>query len=170
MSISNDELSISEQGLALLEEIEQCRLEPYDDQTGHKINAWTEGATIGVGHLISKAEWNRYKAGITAAKAKDLFKKDLAPFIDAVRQNIKVVLQQQQFDALVMLVFNIGAGNFSTSSVVKLINDPSAKTHYENLEAAWKAWNKSQGKVMKGLENRRASEWSVYSKGIYQKW
>ncbi|MGR8929368.1 MAG: lysozyme [Gammaproteobacteria bacterium] len=169
MSTINNELSISDQGLKLLEEVEQCRLEPYDDQTGKKISAWTAGATIGVGHLISQAEWDHYRNGLSAEQARDLFKKDLAPFIEAVRKNINVGLQQQQFDALVMLVFNIGAGNFSTSSVVKLVNNPAAKTGYPNLEAAWKAWNKSQGKVMKGLDNRRACEWDVYSQGVYRK-
>ncbi|MGY6277818.1 lysozyme [Methylomonas sp. MgM2] len=170
MSTTHDKLSLSDPGFNLLKEIEECRLEPYDDQSGLPISEWTMGATIGVGHLISKAEWEAFKNGITTDQANDLFEKDLEPFVEDVRKYIQVGLQQQQFDALVMLAFNIGSGNFSSSSVVRLINNPTAQTAYRNLEEAWKAWNKSQGRVMKGLENRRACEWNVYSKGIYQKW
>jgi len=69
-----------------------------------------------------------------------------------------------------MLAFNIGAGSFARSSVVKLVNDPTANSTYKSLEAAWKSWNKSQGKVMKGLDNRRQCEWDVYSRGVYNRW
>jgi type VI secretion system secreted protein VgrG len=86
-----------------------------------------------------------------------------------VKQTIKVDLTQQQFDALVILAFNIG-DNFKNSSVAKLINDPAATTSYDDLESAWKAWNKSQGKEMKGLNNRRAAEWKIYAEGVYEKW
>ncbi len=167
-----NELSLSDRGLTLLKDIEQLRLQPYDDQTGKEIIAWTVGATIGYGHLIKRTEWDTYKDGITVSAASILFEQDLSPFVNAVRSNIKVKLKPQQFDALVMLAFNIGAGasGFSGSSVVKLVNDPEVETNYKNLEAAWKAWSKSQGKVMKGLENRRACEWNVYSQGIYKKW
>jgi hypothetical protein len=47
---------ISKQGINLLKYIEKLRTKPYDDQTGKKITAWVEGATIGYGHLIKKAE------------------------------------------------------------------------------------------------------------------
>ncbi len=166
------QLSLSSAGLNLLQEVEQLRLQPYDDQTGNEIAAWTAGATIGYGHLIKHDEWPLYKNGISLADAGELFNKDLAPFVDAVRGKITAKLSQQQFDALVMLVYNIGMGEngFGGSSVVKLVNDPNAPTKYPNLEAAWKAWNKSQGHVMKGLDCRRACEWNVYSQGIYKKW
>lgn len=166
------ELALSGDGLKLLKDIETLRLKPYDDQTGKEINAWVAGATVGYGHLIKAAEWNLYKNGITEFTASTLFGLDLTPFVTAVRSRITSSLEQHQFDALVMLAFNIGAGanGFAGSSVVKMINDPTAKTNYPNLEAAWKAWNKSQGKVLKGLENRRACEWVVFSQGVYKKW
>ncbi|GGB21831.1 hypothetical protein GCM10007414_39030 [Agarivorans gilvus] len=79
-------------------------------------------------------------------------------------------MTQCQFDALVIFVFNVGIDGFKKSSVVKLINDPKANTSYVNLEGAWKAWNKSQGKVNKGLVNRRAAEWNMFSNNIYKGW
>lgn len=71
---------------------------------------------------------------------------------------------------VVILAFNIDQQGFKTSSVAKLVNDPSALTGHANLEAAWKAWNKSQGKVMKGLNNRRACEWNIYTSALYERW
>ena len=79
-------------------------------------------------------------------------------------------ISQQQFDASVILAFNIGIGAFKSSSALKLINDPNASTTYDSLESAWKAWNKSQGKVSRGLVNRRNAEWNIYSKGVYERW
>jgi GH24 family phage-related lysozyme (muramidase) len=69
-----------------------------------------------------------------------------------------------------MLAFNIGKESFTGSSVLKLINTPTAITKYRDLEESWKAWNKSQGNVMKGLNNRRDCEWKIYSKSIYERW
>ena len=163
-------MTLSGQGRTLLKDIETLRLKPYDDQSGKEINKWVEGATIGYGHLISQSDWDLYKNGITNEEAKQAFGRDLAPFIAEVNKDIKVPLKQNEFDALVVISYNIGASNFSKSSVVKLINDPKSKTSYTSLDSAWKAWNKSQGKVSFGLINRRASEWNIYSQGIYQGW
>ena len=163
-------MGMSEAGQALLRSVEALRLTPYDDQTGKDTAVWVAGATIGYGHLILKGEWDTYKSGITDAAAQALFKTDLAPFEALVQKHITASLAQQEFDALALLAFNIGPGGFPSSSVVKLVNDPAAKTGYADLEAAWKAWNKSQGQVMKGLDNRRQCEWNVYTKGVYQRW
>ncbi|WKE66211.1 lysozyme [Gallaecimonas kandeliae] len=160
----------SPQALALLKGIEQLALRPYDDQTGNDITAWVEGATIGYGHLIAKAEWDKFKNGITEVEAGTLFQRDLTPYSLAVNQKVTGSLTQSQFDAMVILAFNIGLDSFSKSSVLKLINDPKAVTSYPSLEAAWKSWNKSQGKVNNGLINRRNAEWKIYSQGKYERW
>ncbi len=165
---------MSDKGMKLLMSIEAFRGMPYDDQNGNQITDWVKGATIGYGHLISKAEWKQsgdlYKKGITKTQAKKLFVQDLQPFIDGVNAKVTADLSQNQLDALVILAFNIGLGSFGRSSALKLVNNPSARTSYKDLEAAWKAWNKSQGKVMKGLENRRNAEWNIYAKNIYKHW
>lgn len=163
-------LKMSPEAAALLKVIETLRLAPYDDQTGKDITAWTEGATIGYGHLIAKDEWGTYKDGITAPQAGALFLADAAPFELEVGETITLGLQQYEFDALVILAFNIGKKAFRDSSVAKLVNDPDAVTSYASLEDAWKAWNKSQGKVMTGLTNRRAAEWRIYTSAVYARW
>ena len=167
---SHKKLNLSDKGIDLLKSIEQLETRPYDDQTGKQISSWVEGATIGYGHLISSNEWNKYKGGITESQALILFKVDLKPFVDTVRSKLTADIKQHEFDALVLLAFNIGQKAFSDSSVLKLVNNPNAVTSYFGLEDAWKAWNKSQGRVNNGLINRRNAEWNVYSKGVYKKW
>jgi len=163
-------LTMSPQAVALLKAIETLRLAPYDDQTSKDISAWVEGATIGYGHLIAKGEWATYRDGITEAQAKALFRADAEPFERAVGAAITVNVQQYEFDAMVILAFNIGQSGFRNSSVAKLVNDPKAVTGHASLEDAWKSWNKSQGKVMKGLINRRAAEWRIYTSATYAGW
>jgi GH24 family phage-related lysozyme (muramidase) len=167
---SASSLSPSVDALTLLKGIESLHLKPYDDQTGKDITAWVQGATIGYGHLIAKGDWDKYKAGFKEAEADTLFDEDLAPFVSTVGAVITALISQSEFDALVILAFNIGRKSFTDSSVAKLVNDPAAKTSYASLELAWKAWNTSQGKVMKGLDNRRQAEWNIYTKGVYARW
>lgn len=163
--------SMSSEGEQLLKSVEDLKLYPYDDRDpGKALGQWNKFATIGYGHLISKSEWNTYKNGIGQTEADSLFKNDLEPFAEAVRSSISTNLQQHQFDALVILAYNIGIGGFKGSSVVKMINDPNAKTSYATLEDAWKAWNKTGGKVSQGLINRRDAEWKVFTQATYEKW
>ncbi|MFA6700960.1 MAG: lysozyme [Thiomicrospira sp.] len=164
----NDHRSLSSKGFQLLQQLEGCKLLPYDDQTGGRITAWIRGATIGYGHLIPIEDWKNFKWGIEKAQAIDLLRQDLKRFEAAVRQAINVSLNQHQFDALVILAFNIGVGAFKSSSVVKLINDPQYVTAYASLESAWKAWKRSQGVVMVGLVCRRSTEWNLWKNAIYE--
>ncbi len=162
--------TFSDKGRDLLKSIEQLSTTPYDDQTGKDITAWVEGATIGYGHLISSVEWSKYKDGITREQAFSLFNDDLVPYVNTVKTKVTASIIQNEFDAMVILAFNIGQRAFTHSSVLKMVNNPELKTTYKNLEDAWKAWNKSQGVINNGLINRRQAEWDIYSKGIYEQW
>lgn len=165
----NGEMRISHEGINMLTMLEANVLYPYDDKDKNRkpIKSWCKGATIGIGHLICKAEWGKYKNGISTIQSEILLTQDLKRFEKAINETIKLELNQQQFDALCMLTFNIGVAGFKGSSVVKMINDPKAKTSYRTLEDAWKAWNKSDGHVVIGLINRRKKEWTLYGHGAY---
>lgn len=148
----------------LIKDFEGLRLYPYDDQTGKKITSYVKGATIGYGHLIKKDDWHKYKNGISKETASILLQQDLLRFDYAVDSNtIPNTLKTHQKDALTSLAYNIGVTAFSRSSVVKILN--GRKSKYKSLKSAWLAWNKSQGKVMKGLVNRRNKEWEYYNNG-----
>ena len=159
--------TLSDRGLSMLKKKEALSLKPYDDQTGTDISAWVSGATIGYGHLIAQGEWKKFAEGITPVHAESLLMKDLTPFVKAVQRGVTAKINQPQFDALVIFCFNIGPDAFLNSTVLRLVNDPTAVSSYPNLEAAWMAWSKSQGKQMRGLINRRKSEWALYSRGVY---
>jgi type VI secretion system secreted protein VgrG len=109
-----------------------------------------------------------FRNGISESEATELLHADIAIAECAIKDNIFVPLKQNQYDALVSLAYNIGAKNFANSTVVKYINNPDFHSSvYLNLESAWKAWNRSRGKVLNGLINRRKNEWDMYNRGIY---
>ena len=93
---------------------------------------------------------------------------DITAAEHAVQKYITSNLTQNQYDALVALAYNIGASVFKNSTVVKYINNPDFHSSiYSDLESAWKAWNRTQGKVSNGLINRRQNEWNLYKRSIY---
>ena len=137
----------------------------YDDKNGQPVAVGAKlpaGATIGYGHLIKTGE--DFRGGIDEDAATELLRADLAAAERAVCDAITVGLQQNQFDALVMLCFNIGARNFANSTVVKYINNPEFKSvRYPTLAAAWRAWNRTGGRVSAGLIRRREIEWELFN-------
>ena len=163
----NDHLIFSEEALTMLQSLEGYKLYPYDDTTGKPIREWNIHATIGYGYLISEKEWRNFKHGISQKIATDLLTKIIPHFEEVVRKYIIVPLAQNQFDALVIFVYNIGPNAFKKSSVVKMVNDRRAATKYPTLELAWKAWNKQNHSVIPGLVNRRRIEWDLYANGQY---
>ena len=141
----------------------------YDDKNGLPVAAggpMPAGATIGYGHLIKPGE--DFRNGIDEDMATEILRADLGCAERAVNGAITANLRQNQFDALVMLCFNIGARNFASSTLVKYINNPKFKSvQYPTLAAAWRAWNRTGGRVSSGLGRRREIELNIYQNGIY---
>ena len=109
MSVNN--LTYSTKGLALTEQFEGCRLTAYQDQVG----VWT----IGYGHTGPDV-----KPGmtITNAQAEALLAQDVKSAAACVNNVVSVQLAQREFDALVDFVFNLGAGAFSSSTMLRELN------------------------------------------------
>jgi lysozyme len=156
---------ITDKGLQLLKQLETLRLTAYDDQTGKPITAWCSGATIGYGHLIAENDWGEYRNGISESEALQLLLSDLEPYSVYAGS---LSLSPEKTDALIIFSFNIGLPSLKKSTAMKFIADRFFKSsQYPSLEDAWKAWNKSKGKVMNGLVKRRAVEWRLFSTGVY---
>lgn len=162
-------MNLSVNGINMLKKLEGCVKQGdthviYDDKTCKPVNPnkpLPRGATIGYGHLIKPGE--DFKNGITESLATDLLRHDIAVAERAVQNNVVVPLNQNQYDALVLLVYNIGANNFANSTVIKYINNPDFHSRkYPDLKSAWQAWNRVQGAVSPGLINRRKQEWKLY--------
>lgn len=147
-------IQISENGLNLIREFEGLRLNAYLDSAGIP--------TIGFG-TTRYEDGSRVKIGdkITKQKAFHLLSRHLDnEVIPVIAVNVKSALQQHQIDALASLIYNIGAGNFRTSSVLKKINDNAGLKEIKN---SWIMWNKAKGKVLPGLVRRRAAEFKMFS-------
>ena len=162
-------MNISNNGIRVLKNLEGCVLVDgrhviYDDATGQPVPAnmpLPVGATIGYGHLIKRGE--NFNGGIDENRATELLRCDVSVAEQTVQKNIVRSLTQNQFDALVIFAFNIGGANFAASTVVKYINDPNfISGRYPTLESAWRAWNKSRGRVISGLNKRRDAEWKLF--------
>ena len=169
------DMKMSDKGIEWLKDKEDRVLDKrgnhviYDDATKKPVNPnepLPKGATIGYGHLVKPGE--DFTNGITERQAIALLRSDIATAERAVQDNITAQMSQAQYDALVSLAYNIGASGFKNSTVVKYINNPDFHSSvYSDLESAWKAWNRTQGKVSNGLINRRQNEWNLYKRGIY---
>jgi len=68
---------------------------------------------------------------------------------------------QGQFDAFVDFVYNLGIGNFKSSTLLKL--HKAGKTKQASDEFI--RWNKAAGKVLGGLTKRRINERNLYVAG-----
>ena len=162
-------MHFSNNGIAVLKQLEGCVKQNgkhvvYDDQTGKPVapnEPLPHGATIGYGHLIKSGE--RFADGISENAATSLLRTDITTAEFVVQNCINVPITQNQFDALVIFAYNIGAKNFINSTVVKYINNPDFRNAiYPTLESAWHAWNKSNGREMSGLRRRRDAELKLF--------
>lgn len=77
------------------------------------------------------------------------------------QRRIPTTVTQNQFDALVSLVYNIGLSNFNTSNTCKLFYAG------ESITDKFGRWIYSDGKVVPGLVTRRRKEKQVYDSGEY---
>jgi lysozyme len=126
-----------------------------------------DGWTIGYGTLIdTEQEFYLINSTISKEKALELKKRDIGRFEAAVRGQVTAPINQNQFDALVSLVYNIGPGNFQDSTVLKRINRIDTK---KRIKEAWEWWNKDDGKVVQGLINRREAETALYFSEVKKK-
>ncbi len=139
----------SSTGIALIKQFEGERLTAYLCPANK--------LTIGVGHTGDDVKPGQK---ITVAESEALLRADLAKFEKAVSAAVKVPLNQNQFDALVVLAFNIGPGAFAGSTLVRLLNSKD----YAGAAAQFERWNKGGGKVLPGLVSRRAAEAALFRK------
>ena len=153
LGIVVDEMLVSNLGVDLICDFEGKRLVAYDDGVG----IWT----IGFGTTIYP-NGIRVKKGdtCTEAQAKAYMQNDLKKFEHAVNDAVNIPLNQNQFDALVSLTYNIGAAAFSKSTLVKKLNAGDISGAADQFDV----WINAGGKRMQGLVNRRSKEKLLFLK------
>lgn len=135
-------------GLELIKDFEGLELNAYKCAAG----VWT----IGYGHTKDVQEG----MVISALKANEMLQNELVEYEGYVNVLVTVPLNQNQFDALVSWVYNLGSTNFQSSTLLKVIN---AGGEMLGVPAQIMRWNKANGRVLEGLTRRRQAEADLFS-------
>lgn len=150
-------MKTSKNGIKFLKNEEGCKLYAYDDMTGVPVKAGgiCRGTlTIGVGHTGKDVYPGQT---ITDAQAEEILAKDIISRENIINSLVKVPLTQNQFDALVSFVYNIGESAFKNSTMLKLINSKNFKAAAEQFAL----WHRGNG-VPHLLDNRRKREKTLF--------
>ncbi len=142
-------LTTSQAGLALIADLEGCRLRPYQCSAG----VWTRG----IGHT----------AGVVPAR--DITEREAAADLVADVLNVErqlahcapIAMPSSVYDALVSFTFNVGSGAACDSTLVSLIKHRQWALACDQLPR----WVYVNGVKNKGLENRRQRERAYCMKG-----
>ncbi len=111
--------------------------------------------TIGYGHVVRPDE---NLTNVTMEAAEELLREDLLVAEQAVNTKVTVYLCQHMFDALVSFVYNVGAGAFSRSTLLWLLNQGD----YQGAANQFSRWTKAGGKQLQGLVLRRTWEKQLF--------
>ena len=133
-------------GIDLIKHFEGCELEAYKCPAG----VWT----IGYGHIKGVKEGMT----ITEQQAEEMLKSELNEYEGYINNLVTAELNQNQFDAMVSWVYNLGGGNLSASTLLKVLNAGD----YAGVPAQMMRWNKAGGKVLEGLTRRRQAEADLF--------
>ena len=145
-------MNISQKGLDLIKKYEGCKLYAYRCPAGV--------LTIGYGHTKG------VKAGqaITQAQAEQFLREDIRP-LETLLNDMRLNFKQNQFDALISWIFNLGAANFKSSTMYKKII-----AHADDLDITDQMvkWYNAAGRPLLGLKKRRVEEANMFlGKDVY---
>ncbi|VAW07647.1 Probable lysozyme [hydrothermal vent metagenome] len=118
----------------------------------------SEQWTVGYGHVSSA----RHGMSVTEGDAERLLKDDVQPIEQLLGDTVRAPLNQNEHDALVSLVFNIGEENWKRSTVLRKLN-AGDKIGAANAFEMWnKAFVSNELVTLDGLVRRRAAEKSLF--------
>ena len=139
-------MKISNTGIDLIKHFEGCETEAYLCPAGVP--------TIGYGHIKGVQMGDV----ITEAQAHEMLVVELDEYESYINDLVTVSLNQNQFDAMVSWVYNLGGGNLRASTLLKVLNSGD----YAGVPAQIMRWNKAGGKVLEGLTRRRQAEADLF--------
>lgn len=140
-------MKTSQKGINLIKQFEGCELEAYKCPAG----IWT----IGYGHTVDV-----YKGMKITEKEAEILLIDDLPKYEKYAQDFAI--NQNQFDALVSFIYNVGSGNFMKSTLRKKI---MAGANEQEIRNEFAKWRRGGGKILPGLVKRRKAEADLF----YQK-
>mgnify|MGYP001384206328 CR=1 FL=1 len=141
-------MKTSERGINLIQHFEGFYNKPYYCPAGV--------LTIGYGTVIQDP--TPYMNGITKEQATELMMKEVVRNEKSIGRLIVAPLNQNQFDALISFVYNLGAGNLQISTLRRKINS----LDYAGAANEFLKWCKAGGRVLPGLVRRRKVEAELF--------
>lgn len=139
-------MKISQAGLDLIKRFEGLETKAYRCPAGI--------LTIGYGHTTGVKEGDT----CTPEQAEVWLREDCQVAELTVSANVNVHLNQNQFDALVSFIFNLGSGNFVKSTLLKKLNTSDYRGAADELDR----WVNAGGRKLPGLVKRRAAEKALF--------
>lgn len=142
-------MQLSPEGLKLVKIWEGYRERTYLDVAGIP--------TIGYGHRLLASE--SFPNGIEETQANDILAHDVHGAEQAVMRLVKVALTQNQFDALVDFVVNLGQGKLAASTLLRELNSGNDDAAREQLLL----WDHAGAQENANLKARRKSEFDLWN-------
>lgn len=139
-------MKLSENGLALIRKHEGFRAVAYRDGGGI--------LTIGYGSTHGVTEGMT----ITPEQADDMLVAEVKDDEACVNGAVTVPLTQNEFDALVDFVYNLGCHAFRGSTLLRKLNE----SDYDGAAKEILKWNHDNGVVIAGLTARRKDEQELF--------
>jgi lysozyme len=140
-------MKLNNGGITFIKKFESCRLSAYKDSKG----VWT----VGWGHTGKDVDSS---TTFTQMQADIAFINDASKAVNAVNNLVKQLISQNEFNALVSFVYNVGEGNFKSSTLLKELNNGN----YVAAADEFPKWNHSGGIVVNGLTKRRLAEKALF--------
>jgi len=122
----------------------------------------TQLYSIGLGHQIQPNESELMTAVLNDEQVLEIFKKDIEGIRSSMNKVIKVPINKNQQLALLSLRYNIGVDAFNSSTLLRKLN----LSDYVGASTHFAEWRLSEGKINKGLVNRRERERALFVKPV----
>lgn len=141
-------MTLNQAGIDLIKDYEKCKLDAYPDLNGIPTIGWgTTGPEIHLGMAWTQEQCDK------------VLKADLDSLQYRLNRLFTRLITDNQFAACCCLAYNIGVGNFKSSSLLKLLN----MNQVEMAADEFLKWDHSRGKVVPGLLNRRLDEQKLFN-------
>ena len=150
----------SQNCIELIKAFEGMYLKAYPDP-GTKDDPIKKGKPFTIGYgTVRYPNGKEVMPGDTCTKeeAEKYLMHELEEKARGVSKLVTVPLNQDQTDAILSMVYNIGLHAFETSTLLGYIN----LSRFADASAQFLRWTKANGKVLPGLERRRKCESALF--------
>ena len=140
-------MKVNDLGLELIKEFEGCSLDAYKDIVG----VWTIGYGATGKDVVEGLKW-------TPEQCNERLAIDVGKFSKGVADLVRVKINDNQFSALVCFSYNVGLGNFKSSTLLRRVNS----SDFTGVADQFRRWAKAGGQEIPGLVRRRAAEKELF--------